>query len=89
MSDLARRIADAVEEQRQVYLAAGYEGPIPLHGQAGGAKWRVDDFSDPDNPRWEGGYVCHCRAVFARTYEQGGMPAALEALAEHVSAEVL
>jgi hypothetical protein len=83
MSDLARRVADAVEEQRQSYVASGYEGPMPLHGEAGGAKWRVDDLSDPDNARWEGGYVCHCGEVFARTHEQGGMRVAREALFAH------
>jgi hypothetical protein len=79
---LAERVRDAVGGERAHYEAAGYEGPMPEHGQAGGAKWLVSD-PGTEPAEWEGGYVCHCGEVFARDVEQGGMPAAFVALIEH------
>jgi hypothetical protein len=60
---------------------------MPVHRQAGGVKWRVDT-GDPDAPDWEGGYVCRCGEVFARSVDAGGMPAAFEALIEHAGGTV-
>jgi len=62
---------------------------MPEHGEAGGAKWRVDRADPAEDPDWEGGYQCHCGEVFARTVEQGGMRAAFEALVVHQGAVVL
>lgn len=86
--DLVERVRAAVAVAYERYVAAGYVGPMPLHGEAGGAKWRVDG-PDPENPDWEGGYQCHCGEVFARPSGQGGMPAAFEALIVHQGGRVV
>jgi hypothetical protein len=65
LNELADRVREAVDDARVDYVEAGYEGPMPLHGEAGGSKWRVDS-GDPERPDWEGGYVCHCGEVFSR-----------------------
>lgn len=56
--------------------------PDAEHGMTGGVKWRVDG-DDPDDPGWEGGYLCHCGDLFVRTVAQGGITAAFQALVEH------
>lgn len=87
--ELTGRVRAGVASERANYEARGYEGPMPEHGQAGGAKWRVNLDDMGAEPVWEGGYVCHCEAVFARTVEQGGMRAAFGALIEHQGGRVV
>jgi hypothetical protein len=79
-SDLAQRVLGVVASER--VSCERREGEGPLHGLAGGAKWRVEG-EDPDAPGWEGGYVCRCGEVFAKPVEQGGIKAAFEALVVH------
>lgn len=88
VTELADRVRTAVAAEHRWCQERGYEGPMPLHGEAGGAKWRVDS-DDPERPDWEGGYECHCGEVFVATVEQGGMRAAFTALTEHQGGKVL
>jgi hypothetical protein len=75
-SELRRRVRAAVGASRAE------------HGLAGGAKWPVAG-SNPENPDWEGGYVCHCGEVFAYSYADGGVHAAFAALVEHQGGRVV
>lgn len=82
MTTLTERVRDAVGQARAGYEEAGYEGPMPGHGQAGGAKWLVSE-PGTEPTVWEGGYVCHCGEVFVSEHEQGSLPTALVALLDH------
>lgn len=79
--DLVPRVRDVIGHAG--LKAAGHQGPTPSHGEASGVKWRVDS-DDPERPGWEGGYVCHCGEVFARSAGQGGPRQALVDLLAHI-----
>lgn len=85
MSDLADRVRAAVAASRSscaARAARGSEWPAPVHGEAGGATWRVRS-GDPERPDWEGGYECFCGDVFVATVAEGGIQAAYLALVAH------
>lgn len=76
-TDLEQRVLDAVHEQNAP------PEDSPEHGLLGAVRWRVDSDGPGGAPRFEGGYVCHCGAVFARPAADGGIRSALGEFMAH------
>lgn len=84
-SGLEKRVGAGLAHLNEAMVAdrkAGRAKEIPEHGLAAGVRWQVDALREGEMDS-DGGYICHCGQVFARTAEQGGLKAAFKTLIAH------